>query len=78
MEIEVEKTKKTRKLKNIDLAKMEPAEVAQLGEQLGKKLGEIGDAAAEKMNKIAAAYGLKTKVYVQLLDATTGEFLKGL
>lgn len=65
------------RVKSVNIDHVDAEQVEVLGEQLGKKLGDIGDAAAAEMNKIASIYGLKAKVLIQLFDASTGEILKG-
>ena len=45
----------------------------QMGEELGKRIGAIGDAAVEQINALTTRFGVKAKIQVVLLDATTGQ-----
>ena len=65
---------KKRKRK-VDLTKMTDEQAELIGEQIGKKIGEIGDAAAAKINEITKIYGLKAKIAVQLINEKTGQVL---
>jgi len=65
------------KTESVDIHSMDEKQVEMLGEQLGKKIGKLGDAAANKMNKITEVYGLRAKIIVQLFNAETGELIKG-
>ena len=66
-----------KQVKKVDVESMSPEKAVKIGEQLGKRIGKLGDSTAEKINKITEAYGFKAKVYIQLFDAETGEILKG-
>ena len=61
--------------RKVALENLNSKEVEDLGMSLGTKLGEIGDKAAEEMNKYAKVFGMKVKVAVQLYDDKTGQIL---
>ena len=62
-----------KQINEVDIDVLAPSEVEKIGQEIGKQIGKLGDAAAKKMNKITEVYGVKTKVYVQLIDAKTGQ-----
>jgi hypothetical protein len=64
---------KSKAKKEIDVDSLSLEEATEIGTELGKKLGALGDATSEKANKITEAYGIKTRVLIQLIDAKTGE-----
>ena len=45
----------------------------QIGFELGKKIGEITDKAAEDINNLTKTHGVKVKVAIQFYDSITGE-----
>lgn len=57
-----------KRVRKVDVDNTEPEQLDQIGFELGKKLGQIGDEAAAKMNEILKIYGLSAKVAVQLSD----------
>ena len=54
---------------------MTSKEVEDIGMSLGSKIGEIGDKAAEEINRFAKVFGIKAKVAIQLYDEKTGQIL---
>lgn len=59
--------------KEVNVENLSPEEATKIGMELGKKLGELGDATSLKANKLTEIYGFKTKVLIQLIDPKTGE-----
>ena len=45
----------------------------QLGAELGKRIGAIGDAAVEQINALTERFGVKAKIQVVLINSTTGQ-----
>lgn len=64
---------RTRKV-NVDTLKVE--QLDQIGYEIGKRIGEICDAAAVQVNKITEIYGVKAKIVVQLVNSETGEIIE--
>lgn len=68
--MKAKKVSERKKKVNINSLSGDQAEL--VGEQIGKKIGEIGDQAARKINELTKIYGLSAKVAVQLVDTKTG------
>ena len=64
--------KVSERKRKVDLNSLSEDQAELVGEQLGKKIGEIGDHAAKKINELTKIYGLSAKVAVQLIDIKTG------
>jgi hypothetical protein len=63
---------KERKRK-VNLDTLAPEQADDIGFQLGKKTGEIGDKAIAEINKILEPYGLAAKFQVMYINKKTGE-----
>jgi len=67
--------KVSERKRKVDLNTLSEDQAELVGEQLGKKIGEIGDVAARKINELTKIYGLSAKVAVQLIDIKTGNIV---
>jgi hypothetical protein len=66
---------KKSKEKQVDVEELTEEQAKEIGLELGRKLGAIGDEAAAKANKLTEVYGFKTVVAIQLVDIKTGQIL---
>ena len=67
--------KVSERKRKVDVNSLSEDQVDLAGDQLGKKISEIGDNAAKEINELAKVYGLSAKVAVQLIDIKTGNVL---
>lgn len=59
--------------RSVDVESLQPDQAESIGFELGKRITEITDRAAEEVNKLTQIYGFKAKVAIQFVDSKTGE-----
>ena len=63
----------SQRRREVDLEAMSGDDAERVGEELGKKIGEICTEAQEKINKLLGPYGESCIVAIQFLDKKTGK-----
>lgn len=68
----------SKRNRKVDLEKLSPEEAERIGEEIGKKAGEILSKAEEDLNKLFKIYGQKIQVAVKMTDEKSGKVTQPL